>query len=262
MRIAVIQMEIAAGSPEVNRKTVKEGLQSVQQRRPDVVVLPEMWNIGYALDRAEELADRGGREVEELVGPLAGELGATVVAGSVANKKDGGIYNTLHVFSADGRRIAEYDKAHLFRLMEEEKYLTPGEQLCTFRHDGCICGAAICYDLRFPELFRSLALLGSEIVFVPAVWPSQRVEAWRRLLIARAIEDQMFVVGCNRVGYEGETWFSGHSMVVDPLGTVIGECADEIPETLVVDIDPEQVREVRETIPVFRDRRPELYRLG
>lgn len=116
----------------------------------------------------------------------------------------------------------------------------------------------ICYDLRFPELARSLALDGAHIVFVPAEWPHPRLNHWRALLQARAIENQMFIVAVNRVGKGGNHTFCGHSMVVDPWGSILAEMKEE-EASLTVDIDLEEVDRVRRKIPVFKDRIPDCY---
>jgi predicted amidohydrolase len=119
-------------------------------------------------------------------------------------------------------------------------------------------GLAICYDLRVPELFRRYALEGAKIVIIPAEWPIARIEHWRALLIARAIENQCYVIAANAAGQTGDTVFGGHSMIVDPWGKIIIEGSDE-PNLLTVDIELDRVDEVREAIPVFEDRRPETY---
>jgi len=116
----------------------------------------------------------------------------------------------------------------------------------------------ICYDIRFPELARKLALSGAKILFVPAEWPHPRLHHWRSLLIARAIENQMYVCGINRVGRDAANVFCGHSMIVDPWGEVIAE-ADETETIISAAVDLARPDEVRSRIPVFRDRRPELY---
>jgi omega-amidase len=117
----------------------------------------------------------------------------------------------------------------------------------------------ICYDIRFPELARTLALDGAKILFVPAEWPHPRLHHWRTLLMARAIENQMFVVSCNRVGTSGSTHFFGHSLIIDPWGEIIAEGAEH-EEIITAALDLTEVDKVRGRIPVFEDRRPELYK--
>jgi predicted amidohydrolase len=142
--------------------------------------------------------------------------------------------------------------------MEEEHYLAAGETTPTFDLPWGRCALAICYDLRFPELFRKYALAGASIIFVPAEWPQARLEHWRTLLRARAIENQLFVVACNRVGESKGTEFCGHSAIYDPWGEPVVE-GDRNEVLLTADIDLRLVEEVRRRIPVFADRRVELY---
>jgi predicted amidohydrolase len=255
-------MNIEIGRPDVNfgrALTMMEQAVSVGNK-PDVIVLPEMWNTGYALDRIEELADVDGERTKRTIRDFCRRHDVHVIAGSIALKRgeDGGVCNTALVFDKGGNLIADYAKIHLFRLMEEDRYLTAGDRAVSFEIDGYPCGAMICYDIRFPELARKLAIGGAKMLFVPAEWPKPRLHHWRTLLQARAIENQMFVVSCNRVGTSGTTEFFGHSMIVDPWGDIVVEGGEE--ETILhAEVDLSLTERVRRTIPVFEDRRPSLY---
>jgi len=260
LTVSLVQMDIAIGEPDTNYERLARLLEQAAQaeRKPDVIVLPEMWNTGYALDRIQELADREGARTKALIGDFARRHAINVVAGSVADKRGEAVRNTIYVFDREGREIADYSKIHLFRLMDEEKFLTEGDRVGRFELEGVGAGAMICYDIRFPELARKLALDGAFIVFVPAEWPHPRLHHWRTLLQARAIENQMYVVACNRVGTSGTTDFFGHSMVVSPWGEVLVE-GDETEAILHTTIDLSEVAGVRRKIPIFEDRRPKLY---
>lgn len=260
LRLALIQMNIKAGNPENNFTQMERRLEDAVagDSKPDLLVLPEMWNTGYSLERIEELADPQGERTKSVVSAFCRKHGVMVVAGSVAEKRAEGVTNTIHVFDRSGREIAEYSKIHLFRLMNEHLHLVAGEREGRFDLDGTPAAAMICYDIRFPELARKLALGGAKILFVPAEWPHPRLHHWRILLQARAIENQMFVVSCNTVGLSGGTSFFGHSMVIDPWGEVMAEAGEE--ETILrAEIDLSLVDDVRGRIPVFDDRRPNLY---
>jgi omega-amidase len=260
LRLALIQMNIEAGNPESNFAKMELQLEEAAARepKPDLLVLPEMWNTGYALDRIGELADPQGERTKSVISAFGRKHGVAVIAGSIAEKRREGVTNTIHVFDRTGRESAEYSKIHLFRLMNEHLHLQAGERPGLFDLDGTPAAAMICYDIRFPELARKLALGGAKILFVPAEWPHPRLHHWRTLLQARAIENQMFVISCNTVGLSGGTTFFGHSMVIDPWGEVIAEAGEE--ETiLTAEIDLSLVDEVRGRIPVFDDRRPHLY---
>jgi len=261
VKITIVQMPVVLGKPEENFLAVKERLRRASEGSPDVVLLPEMWNAGYALETLNTTADTEGERVRREIAPLAKEYGMNLVAGSVANLEGSKIYNSMYVFDRQAQELARYDKIHLFQLMEEHRYLEGGDHLATFTLDGHLCGGVICYDIRFPELIRSLALRRIQVLFVAAQWPYPRLAHWRNLLIARAIENQIFVVACNRMGRDGETAFFGHSMVIDPWGEILGEMEDA-DGFLSVTVDPSQVEAIRRKIPVFDDRRPELYDCG
>lgn len=259
--ISLIQCDIKLGEPAVNVGRMTEMLQSAAEagEKPDVIVLPEMWNTGYALDRLTALAQKDELNgIRRIMSELASRYQVQIVAGSIAEHREGSHYNTMYVYNRSGEEIAAYSKIHLFRLMEEEKYLAHGKALGHFELDGLPSAGIICYDIRFPELARRLALQGAQILFVPAQWPHPRLNHWRSLLVARAIENQMFVVACNRVGNSGSQAFCGHSLIVDPWGDILAE-GGEKEEILSAQLDLGLVTEVRSRIPVFTDRRPEYY---
>ncbi|WP_059043275.1 carbon-nitrogen family hydrolase [Paenibacillus rubinfantis] len=259
-RIALIQCDIALGEPGVNRAKLELAMERAASagEKPDVILLPELWNTGYALTEIGEIADPEGRDSREWLAAFARRHGIHVVGGSIAENRGGQVYNTMLVFNRSGVEVAAYSKIHLFRLMEEEKYLQPGGQSMIFELDGQQAGAMICYDIRFPELARSLALRGAKLLFVAAEWPQPRLNHWRTLLTARAIENQMYVIACNRTGTSGGDEFFGHSMIIDPWGEIVAE-GGEGEDIVTGIIDLTLVDQVRRRIPVFADRRPQLY---
>jgi len=260
MKISLIQMDVKRGQPERNYEKAAVLVREASSFDPDVILLPEMWNTGYELGMIEELADPEGKRTEALMSDLSSELKVNIVAGSVACMQGNDVFNTLMAFDRKGKKIAEYSKIHLFRLMQEEKYLRPGNVPCTFDLEDVRFGVIICYDLRFPELSRLLALRGAQVLLAPAQWPYPRLSHWMKLLDARAIENQFFVAGCNRVGQDPDkTTFFGYSRVVDPWGNVIGEVSDEKEGILTVDMDLREVKTARDTLPVFLDRKPSIY---
>ena len=251
-------MDIAFGDPATNRARAREQIEQAAAAGTDLIILPEMWNTGYSLENIRDIADRNGQETIALMSELAKKHQINIHAGSVADLRDGEVYNTTYLFDRQGQVVGQYSKIHLFRLMDEEKYLQAGGDIGLFQFDGVQLGTMICYDLRFPELTRTMSLGGAQVVFLPAEWPYPRLNHWRHLQIARAIENQMFVVSVNRVGKAGDTEFFGHSMVVDPWGEVLFE-ADDKAGIHHVTIDLGVVPEIRQRIPIFEDRRPELY---
>ncbi|MFC0214792.1 carbon-nitrogen family hydrolase [Paenibacillus chartarius] len=263
LNVAILQMDIAIGEPETNFRKLESMLEEAAAApvKPDLIIAPEMWNTGYALDRIQELADPQGERTKSLLSEFSRKHGINVIAGSIAEKRGGDVYNTIYAFDREGNVTNDYSKIHLFRLMDEEKHLAAGDRIGTLQVDGVPAAMMICYDIRFPELSRTLALGGAKVLFVPAEWPHPRLHHWKTLLTARAIENQMFVVACNRVGRSGEAHFFGHSLVLNPWGETLAE-GDEEERILHATLDLSEVDRVRKTIPIFEDRRPGLYRTG
>jgi omega-amidase len=255
--ISLAQMDIALGQPQVNLAKVQELTAEAKRRGSDMVLFPELWSTGYDLENAGQHATRLDEGLFVELAALARE-NAIHICGSLLALQDGRYYNTAALFSPAGERLGHYSKIHLFRLMEEDKYLAAGQATPVFDLPWGKSAIAICYDLRFPELFRRYALAGVSIIFLPAEWPYPRLEHWRTLLQARAIENQLFIAACNRVGESKGERFFGHSAIYDPWGKVVVEAGDgEV--LLTASVDMALVEEVRQVIPVFADRRPELY---
>lgn len=262
MRISLIQMDCRLGKPAENFDRAQEFVAEAGRRGSDLAVLPELWSTAYDLARAGELAAPLARSAAE--GGWFGRLAALAqrnrlwLAGSILEVRDGRYFNCLTVFSPDGELCGVYRKIHLFRLMQEEQYLQPGDALGAVDLPWGRAGLAICYDLRFPELFRRYALDGARLLILPAEWPNPRRAHWRTLLRARAIENQCFVAACNRVGETNGATFFGASAVIDPWGEALVEGGD-VEALLTVDVDLGRVDEIRNRIPVFLDRREDLY---
>ena len=252
-------MDVRLGCVEENFLHAENLIGAAMKDAPDVVVLPEMWNTGFfPRENLTSQCDHDGQQVQERIGALAKKYAVNIVAGSVANCRAGKVYNTAYVFNRQGETIAAYDKTHLFSPMGEDDFFQKGDHLCTFTLDGVKCGLIICYDLRFPELTRALALQGMEMLFVVSQWPDVRIPHLRALCTARAIENQCYVVNCNGCGTAGETRYGGHSAIYEPLGGILAQ-AGSGEETICADCDLSAVAPLRSAIPVFHDRRPELY---
>ncbi len=262
MKVSVVQMDMLLADPEYNFKHAEELIRKAAKDKPDVITLPETWNTGFfPKENLENLSDKDGEKVKSVFGLLAKELNVNIVAGSVANSRNGKIYNTSFTFNRSGECIAEYDKTHLFTNMGEEKYFEWGQNVVTFEIDGVKCGIIICYDIRFLELVRTLSLQGIEILFVVSQWPDRRLKHWQILNMARAIENQMFVVCTNSCGQAYETKFAGYSAIIDPFGEIIAEGKDS--EVIFNgEIDLNIIKNIRETINVYRDRNPKLYKIN
>ena len=261
MKVACLQMDMLLAKPEENFSHAAELVKRAMKDKPDVLVLPETWNTGFfPRENLQALCDRDGSRVRQVFGALAERYQVNIVAGSVSNVRGSKVYNTAMVFDRTGACIASYDKTHLFTPMGEDNYYTPGDRLCTFVLDGVKCGLIICYDVRFPELTRSLTVPGLDILFVVSQWPKVRTFHLRSLTTARAIENQMFLVCCNSCGTAGQTVYGGNSAIIDPWGETVA-LAGETEEILTADCDLQILANIRGSIPVFRDRRPSLYKI-
>ncbi|MCM3718682.1 carbon-nitrogen family hydrolase [Fictibacillus phosphorivorans] len=260
MKIVCIQVDVQFGNPEKNITHIEKKIrEAVRLQNPDTIVLPELWDTGYDLSRLDEISDKNGERAKKWLSSLAKEFKLNIVGGSVAFRKDHDVYNTMLSFNRNGEHIGTYSKAHLITLMEEEKYIAPGKESSTFEVDNIPASAAICYDIRFPEWIRKPFVKGAKILFVPAQWPIQRETHWRALLIARAIENQCYVVACNRIGSDPNNTFAGQSLIIDPWGDIVAEASVSEEEILSAEISPGLVDEVRTKVPVFNDRRVDLY---
>ena len=259
MKVTCIQMDMLLAQPEANFAHAEELISKAMAEKPDVLVLPETWNVGFfPKENLADLCDQDGAMVKERIGGLAKKFSVNIVAGSVGNVRDGKVYNTAMVFDRKGDCIASYDKTHLFTPMGEDNYFQKGDHVARFQLDGVQCGIIICYDVRFPELTRTLTVPSLDMLFVVSQWPKIRTFHLRSLTVARAIENQMFVVCCNSCGTAGETVYGGNSAIIDPWGETLA-LAGEKEELLTADCDLQILQNIRGSIPVFRDRRPELY---
>ncbi len=201
MRIALAQFDVKTGQTNSNLATATEYIALATRQGAKLVVLPELWSSGYDLERSQFHA----RHLQENVLPALAQLARrhrVYIIGSVlkANSR-GEVFNSALLLGPGAGPIRTYNKIHLFGPMLENKFLTPGTRTPIFHLPFGASALAICYDLRFPELFRKYALKGAKLVILCAQWPAARLEHWRTLLRARAIENQFFVVACNRVGF-------------------------------------------------------------
>ncbi|WP_432823180.1 carbon-nitrogen family hydrolase [Trichloromonas sp.] len=253
--VAAVQFNIALGDVDANLASAMAGIRQVRAKDARLAVLPEMWSTGYDYKHLPELAEQTPRVIEAIRG-LSAEL-QMVVVGSLPEKADGRIYNTAFVID-QGRVVGSYRKLHLFSTMGEDRYLAAGNRTLVVPTSVGRIGVAICYDLRFPELFRKLALEGAEILCLPAEWPKPRQEHWRTLLRARAIENQLFVVATNCCGIQGKLDFFGMSLLIAPRGEVLAEGGESNVELTAL-FDFEEIVNYRSQIRCYQDRRPEVY---
>lgn len=242
MKISIAQFKSKLGALDENFSTAERLIEAAQNS--DAILLPELWSTGYYPTPVENFADVDGRRTKKFLAELAKKFSVNIIGGSVIVDDGGKIFNRCHVANRRGEIVAAYDKAHLFSFASEEKIFTAGDKISTVELDGVTCGLAICYDLRFPEIFRKLALTGAEIVFVPAAWSLKRLTPRRILTKARAIENQMFVVFANS---------SGFSEIVNPAGEVVSE-VDAGEKILTTEINLSERTEIISTMNLLADR--------
>jgi predicted amidohydrolase len=252
---AAIQFNVKQGDVDANLDYVREALVRVSAKGANLAVLPEMWSSGFSYKDLNELALRTQGIVEELL-ELSSRL-KLVIIGSMPEPNGDKVFNTVYVLD-NGSVVGVYRKMHLFSLLGEERAFSGGNSwLCANTSLGKI-GVIICYDLRFPELSRRLAVEGAEVICVPAQWPKPRQEHWYTLLRARAMENQLFIVACNACGIIGKLDFFGKSMIIDAKGDLLAE-ADEREREISAPLDMQAMTTWREQIPCFNDRKPECY---
>ena len=259
--VALAQMEVSLGRPEQNRAAARALAAEAVGQGADLLILPELWATGYDLVHAAAYAAPLGRGDFGVMAALAREYNLYVIGSALEANPAGRPFNTAVLYGPDGALRGAYRKVHLWKPLGEGEYMTPGDALPTFDLPWGRTALAICYDLRFPEMWRRYADAGAVLVFLPAEWPTRRVEHWRLLLRARAVENQFFVVGCNRVGREADGDYGGYSAAVDPWARVLVEGKDE-PGLFFAQLDLEEVTRSRRRFDFLADRRPEVYETG
>ncbi|MEZ3143227.1 nitrilase-related carbon-nitrogen hydrolase [Halobaculum sp. MBLA0143] len=268
LRLAVAQLSPEPAAVSRNLAAAREAVAAAADRDADLLLLPELWDAGYfafdaygriaesvAGDRLTGLAERAAdADLALLAGTVVEDLAASAADG-IDTPEPTGLANTAVLFDADGRRRAIYRKHHLFGYESAEaELLEPGQRLETATVGEFTVGIATCYDLRFPEQFRALTDRGADLLCVPSAWPYPRVEHWRTLTEARAVENLSFLAAANGVGEQGDAELAGRSVVYDPWGTTLAAASTE-PTVLTADLEPDRVTAVREEFDTLSDRR-------
>lgn len=257
--VAGVQFDVRRNGVSENFGVVSEALAGLAERGIRLALLPEMWAGGFDYDRLADHA-RETPGVLERVGELAVRHGM-VIGGSYPEADPAGrIFNTFYLIDADGRIAGRYRKVHLFSMTGEDRFFHAGNRQVVCDTALGRIGLMVCYDLRFPELCRTLALMGAELVLVPAQWPDVRIDRWDMLCQVRAMENQLYLLGVNRCGVDGRTTFGGRSALVDPTGAVLDR-AEAGPAVISGMVDPERLAAVRERMPCLKERVPAAYRV-
>jgi len=264
---AAIQMSSTPNKGE-NLDTAERLMRSAVSSGAGLIALPELWNCHGLEDVYRENAEPVPGPTTEFLGGLAGELGVYLLGGSILEGRPQStkLHNTSTFFGPDGRMSAVYRKIHLFdvkapdREYLESRTIAAGTEIVTAKAGAATIGLSVCYDVRFPELYRLLALRGAEVLAVPAAFTLQTgKDHWELLLRARAVENQAYVVAPAQWGRKADgRWTYGRSIIVDPWGTVLAQCPDRDGFALAT-LDLDHLDRFREDFPALKNRRPEAY---
>ena len=260
INISLAQMAFEFGNVEENLEFATNMIKQAANLKSDLILLPELWASGYDLSNWKQYATPMREGIFAEMSNLA-KNNSIAIGGSLLERQGDRAFNTFVLFGNDGKTLGVYRKIHRFRLLEEEKWLEAGNELIIAGTQWGNVGLSICYDLRFPEIFRLYAKHDVKLILIVAEWPERRVVHWTKLLQARAIENQLFIAGVNKVGKSQGVKLGGFSAIVDPWGVPIIE-GDDSEELLTHTIDLREADKARKYIPVFRDRRPDVYMRG
>ena len=260
MKIAVAQISCSIGDPGANLLKVRDFSARAKQADADLIVFPEMIDTGYSMPviqaNAASWTDGFAPELQE----IARKLSIAIVSG--LSERDGAsIYNSQIFVDQQGNIISKYRKTHLFAVapIEEHKCFSPGDAFTSFAFAGLRFGFSICYDLRFPEMYRKLVIeQNANALIVSSAWPFPRVEHFRTLAMARAIENQSYVIAANRVGTDDGVSFCGTSAIIDPGGIIIASASPDREELIQAELSQELVRSIRDRMEIFAHRRQDL----
>ena len=254
VHVVAVQFDLVWEDKPANFAKVGDLLRAARPRPGALVALPEMFATGFSMN-ASRIAESAGGPTEQFLSGMARELQVCLVAGAAMSGADGRVRNKALVFSPDGRLLAFYAKMRLFSPGKEGDHYAAGLQPVVFPWDGCQVAPFVCYDLRFPELFRAAAdRHRPELMVVIANWPEKRAHHWVRLLQARAVENQAFVLAVNRIGSDPYYTYAGRSLVIDPQGEILADAGNS-EVCLSASLDLDLLRKYREGLPFLDDLR-------
>lgn len=253
MHIVLVQPDVVWEDRQANFENVRSLLEANPPGAGALVVLPEMFSVGYSMN-VDEVAEGDDGPTERFLKEIARTYDAAVVGGLVGRHANGKGRNEALAIGPDGATLARYSKLHPFSYVGEHDHYEPGREIALFEWEGLQVAPFVCYDLRFPEVYRVACRRGAEVFVTIANWPSVRVHHWESLLRARAIENQAYVAGVNRCGTDPNVEYPGRSLVVDPRGETAAQAGGG-EEVLSANLSAERLRSYRSTFPVLRDMR-------
>ncbi|MGH2563527.1 MAG: amidohydrolase [Ginsengibacter sp.] len=249
LTITLIQTNLHWEDKKANLEMFSNKIESIKEKT-EVIILPEMFNTGFSM-KPELLAEDMNGETVQWMKKIAAER-KVILTGSVMIKENNGYFNRL-IWMLPNDEYGFYDKRHLFAYGNEHTHFKAGNKRLIASVKGWKINLLVCYDLRFPVWSRKVGEAEYDFLLYVANWPEQRIHAWKTLLMARAIEDQCYVVGVNRVGEDGHgIYHSGESMIVGPLGEILYHKKDE-EDISTYTLQKEKLYEVREKFPFWRD---------
>lgn len=261
--ILVVQNSAVLGNKSENFQNVEKLVENYKDKKIDIIVLPELFALGWKCSLFQDCAENENSETSVFLSNLAKKFNAYVIGGSYIRKSENNLYNTCEVFDNLGNVVTRYDKMHLFQHYNagEADYNTIGNSPKIVEIKGVKFGLSICYDIRFPELFRSYALNGVKVLINVAAWPKSRKHHWYNLQCARAIENQAYMVAVSQCGkIEDDEYNLGRSMIISPFGEII-EHLDEDQGAFLTTIDIYEVDELRQNVPTLKDINPYGYKI-
>jgi omega-amidase len=261
MKIAAAQISCTLGDIDANLRKIGEFAGRAKQSGAELVVFPEMVDTGYSMPVIQKCALPWSKGAVPQLQRIAKELSIAIIAG-VSDRDGGRIYNAQAFIARDGKIVGKYRKTHLVTAapLDERPVFTAGDQFVSCAIDNFTAGMAICYDLRFPEIWRKLAVEQNTNLFaISSAWPWIRIEHLRVFALARAIENQNYLIVANRVGTDDGVTLCGSSVIVDPHGAILAAASVDREEIIYADISKEVVDLTRERIRVFDHRRRDLY---
>jgi predicted amidohydrolase len=253
MQVVALQTDTAWEDREANLAAVERMLADAKPSAGALVVLPEMFASGFSMN-VSGIAESAGGPSEQFLSQQARRYGIHLMAGLVTRAADGRGLNQSVTFGPEGGELARYSKIHPFTFAGEPEHYASGERIVTLPIGEATVAPFICYDLRFPEVFRHAVHRGAQVLVVIANFPARRAADWTTLLIARAIENQAYVVGVNRCGDDPNEAYSGGSIILDPRGKVMA-AADDQPQALCAELDLAELSRFRQRFPALADMR-------
>jgi predicted amidohydrolase len=244
VRLSLVQIDTTPANRSRGLQRTLDTVRDIASEQAGIIVLPEVWSGGFTYREMRKVAAQSPGILKELA--AISKAHETLIVGSLPEAPDGRLTNTAAVIDG-GRIVGRYYKQRLFGPMKEDRHFTTKRSRSTFATSRGVLGVAVCFDIRFPELFARIRKRRAWLIIVPAQWPASRGDHWDALLRARAIEGQAFVAGCNRIGTTEGTRFYGHSAIVDPWGKVLAQSGRRR-DVITAVLDPAQVGEVRRRI--------------